>query len=337
MPEKNEEMSLRDALISAVTADPAAAEAQNPAEEAEMAAVETAETESVPGEAPADPVSETAEAAPAAEQSVSAPTSAPAPESGPSMAEMLQAFQALVAENQQLRQQVSQQGAAMQQQSQAAEGAIIGQFTPEAAVPAPAVPEQAAPPVLDMAEISYLDPAQQQQSIMKWQQEVMDYAVRSATARIREEVMSELSPVREDYEAKRRIAADDAARATLFAMPQFADMKGKEGDLDKIIASTPLLGGADPEQKFLLAALISRGMKTPHELTTEELIEKATANPDVMRAIESRRMAEIDNNNKTLPKVVPSSGIGNANAVPEHKPKTMDEIRDRMYKALGIR
>ena len=43
MPEKNEEMSLRDALISAVTADPAAAEAQNPAEEAEMAAANCVE------------------------------------------------------------------------------------------------------------------------------------------------------------------------------------------------------------------------------------------------------------------------------------------------------
>jgi ABC-type multidrug transport system fused ATPase/permease subunit len=143
--------------------------------------------------------------------------------------------------------------------------------------------------------------------------------------------------VKEDYEAKRRIAENEAARTTLLNMPQFADLKGKEGDLDKIIAGTPLLQGATPDQRYMLAALISRGMNSGRQMTTEELHEKASANPDVMKALEARRVAEIQQNNASLPKVVPSSGAGNANAVPEEKPTNVEGVRNMLYSRLGLR
>ena len=164
----------------------------------------------------------------------------------------------------------------------------------------------------------------------------MNYAVRTATAQIRDEVAREIAPVKEDYEAKRRIAENDAAKTTLLNTPQFADMKGKEGDLERIIASTPLLQGAKPEQKYMLAALISRGINASRQPTTEELIERASANPDVMKALEARRVSEIQQNNEGLPKVVPSSGIGNVNAVPEERPKTSEDVKTLMLRKLGI-
>ena len=332
MPEKNEEMSLRDALINAMSADPAGE--QTPATEETS---EVPETGNAPSETTEEQPGEQVETTGAGELATTAPemapTAPPAAQNTPSMAEMWQAFQSLVAENQQLKSAMNQQSAAMQQQSQAAEGAIMNQFSPAAAVPSQPTTENTAPPSLNFAEISYLDPQQQQEHIARWQQEMMDYAVRTAAAQLR----AEFAPVREDYETNRRIAADEAARTTLFSMPQFADLKGKEGDIEKVIASTPLLGSAEPGQKYMLAALISRGMNSSKGPSTEELIEMAASNPDVMKALETRRVAEIQKNNESLPKVVPSSGISNANAVPESKPKTMDDIRERMYKALGIR
>ena len=321
MPEKNEEMSLRDALMTAMSTDPSAEQNPETSEGAtnEQVPVENLEsTESTSGQTvqmsdiPADSVNTATDSVSTAPQNT---------QNTPSMTEMWQ-----------LRNAMNQQNAAMQQQSNAAEGAILNQFTPSAAVPAQTQEEITAPPSLNFAEISYMSPQEQQEYIAKWQQDMTNYAVQTAAAQLREE----FAPVRDDYEAKKRIAANEAARSTLFSMPQFSDMKGKEGDIEKIIEVTPLLKNADPESKYMLAALISRGIHASNGPTTEDLIEMATSNPDVMKAIETRRMSEIQKNNDSLPKVIPSSGIGNANAVPENKPQTMDDVKNALLKKFRL-
>lgn len=334
MPEKNEEMSLRDALMTAMSAEPTA---EQNTETAEGAASEQAPVENL--ESTSDQTVQMSDTSSA--DSVNTATDSTIPmtpqntqntQNIPSMSEMWQAFQSLIAENQQLRNAMNQQNAAMQQQSNAAESAILNQFTPSAAAPAQTREEITAPPSLNFAEISYMSPQEQQEYIAKWQQDMTNYAVQTAAAQLREE----FAPVRDDYEAKKRIAANEAARATLFSMPQFSDMKGKEGDIEQIIEVTPLLKNADPESKYMLAALISRGIRASNGPTTEDLIEMATSNPDVMKAIETRRMSEIQKNNDSLPKVIPSSGIGNANAVPENKPQTMDDVKNALLKKFRL-
>ena len=342
MPEKNEEMSLRDALMTAMSAEPTA---EQNTETAEGAASEQVPVENL--ESPESTSGQTVQMSDTSADSVNTatdsvpmtPQSTQNTQNIPSMSEMWQAFQSLIAENQQLRNAMNQQNAAMQQQnaamqqqSNAAESAILNQFTPSAAAPAQTREEITAPPSLNFAEISYMSPQEQQEYIAKWQQDMTNYAVQTAAAQLREE----FAPVRDDYEAKKRIAANEAARSTLFSMPQFSDMKGKEGDIEKIIEATPLLKNADPESKYMLAALISRGINASNGPTTEDLIEMATSNPDVMKAIETRRMSEIQKNNDSLPKVIPSSGIGNANAVPENKPQTMDDVKNALLKKFRL-
>lgn len=335
MPEKNEEMSLRDALMTAMSADPSPEQNTETAEGAtsEQVPVENLETpESTSGQTaqmsdtPADSGNTATDSVP------TTPPNTQNTQNIPSTTEMWQAFQSLIAENQQLRNAMNQQNAAMQQQSDAAEIAILNQFTPSAAAPAQTREEITAPPSINFAEISYMGPQEQQEYIAKWQQDMTNYAVQTAAAQLREE----FAPVRDDYEAKKRIAANEAARSTLFSMPQFSDMKGKEGDIEKIIEGTPLLKNADPEIKYMLAALIIRGINASNGPTTEDLIEMATSNPDVMKAIETRRMSEIQKNNDSLPKVIPSSGIGNANAVPENKPQTMDDVKNALLKKFRL-
>lgn len=347
MPEeRNEEMSLRDALASALSDEGVNETAEEQIEQsaagAENGAVNAPEA-MTNAESGGDIGENDVSGATAAGETVAAVEAPPASNGMPTHTEMWRAMQSLLAENQRMNAalqqreaQVNQQNEAMRQQSEAAESAIAGQFTPQAAVPAQATVSEA-PPVLNMSEIGYLDPEKQHEVLSKWQQDSMNYAARMVAAQVKEEVMRELAPVREDYEAKRRIAENEAARTLLFSSPQFADMKGKEDEVEKIIAGTPLLNGAEPEQRYMLAALISRGIHSAKQPTTEELIEMATSNPDVMKAIEAKRVEEIRQNNASLPKVVPSSGMGNANAVPENKPKTMDDIRERLFRAIGGR
>lgn len=331
--------SMERALIDEGAAENAAANAEESAAEAETAAQE-AENAAKPMEqagrdenaAPA----ENAQAAPdmANTQEQTAPEPVPAANQPNQNYDMMQLVQQLMAQNQQLQAQLQQTGAALQQQSQAAEGAIMGQFAPQ---PAPEAQQEAEDiaPTLDFAGMRYMSEDEQAQKMAEWQQSVVDYAIKKATASVQQEI----APVRDEYEAKRRIAEADAAKATIYADPRFASFRDRDADIERIISTTPALNGADAATRYMLGGLIDRGLNylQPKEMTTEELVQKALASPEVMKALETKRATEIQKQNAEVPTIAPSSGTANASPIPESKPKDMNEIRERALKRFGWR
>lgn len=331
--------SMERALIDEGAAENAAANAEESAVEAETAAQE-AENAAEPMEQAgrdenAAPV-ENAQATPdmANTQAQTAPDAVPAANQPNQNYDMMQLVHQLMAQNQQLQAQLQQAGAAMQQQSQAAESAIMGQFAPQ---PAPEAQQEAEDiaPTLDFAGMRYMSEDEQAQKMAEWQQSVVDYAIKKATASVQQEI----APVRDEYEAKRRIAEADAAKATIYADPRFASFRDRDADIERIISTTPALNGADAATRYMLGGLIDRGLNylQPKEMTTEELVQKALASPEVMKALETKRATEIQKQNAEVPTIAPSSGTANASPIPESKPKDMNEIRERALKRFGWR
>lgn len=331
--------SMERALIEEGAAENAAANAEESAVEAETAAQE-AENAAEPMEQAgrdenAAPV-ENAQTAPdmANMQAQTAPDAVPAANQPNQNYDMMQLVQQLMAQNQQLQAQLQQTGAAMQQQSQAAEGAIMGQFAPQ---PAPEAQQEAEDiaPTLDFSGMRYMSEDEQAQKMAEWQQSVVDYAIKKATASVQQEI----APVRDEYEAKRRIAEADAAKATIYADPRFASFRDRDADIERILSTTPALNGADAATRYMLGGLIDRGLNylQPKEMTTEELVQKALASPEVMKALETKRATEIQKQNAEVPTIAPSSGTANASPIPESKPKDMNEIRERALKRFGWR
>ena len=254
------------------------------------------------------------------------------PQSTNQSSDLMMLVQQLMAQNQQLQAQLQQTSNAMQQQSQAAENGIMSQFTPEAAPQAQQTAEDVAP-TLDFASMRYMSEEEQAQKMADWQQSVVDYAIRRAT----EAARSEIAPVRDEYEAKRRIAENDAAKATIYADPRFASFRDRDAYIERIIAATPALNGVDAATRYMLGGLIDRGMSNlqPHEITTEELVQKALASPEVMKALETKRATEIQKQNAEIPTIAPSSGTGNASPIPESKPKSFEDIRERAMRRFA--
>lgn len=331
--------SIRDSMERAImdenTAENAAADAEESAAVAETAAQEaenaTESTEPTTSTADAAPVAETA-AAPAADtpQPVETVPTQNAPRT--QNYDMMQLVQQLMAQNQQLQAQLQQTGAAMQQQSQAAESAIMNQFAPQSAPEAQQVAEDVAP-VFDFESIRYKDEGEQAAAMADWQKNVVDYAIRKAT----EAAQREVAPVRDEYEAKRRIAEADAAKATIYADPRFASFRDRDADIERILSTTPALNGADAATRYMLGGLIDRGLNNlqPKEMTTEELVQKALASPEVMKALETKRATEIQKQNAEIPTIAPSSGTANASPIPESKPKDWNELRARALRRFG--
>lgn len=331
--------SMERALIEEGAAENAAANAEESAAEAETAAQE-AENAAEPMEqagrdadaAPADNARATPDVADT--QAQTATDAVPAANQPNQNYDMMQLVQQLMAQNQQLQAQLQQTGAAMQQQSQAAESAIMGQFAPQ---PAPEAQQEAEDiaPTLDFAGMRYMSEDEQAQKMAEWQQSVVDYAIKKATASVQQEI----APVRDEYEAKRRIAEADAAKATIYADPRFASFRDRDADIERILSTTPALNGADAATRYMLGGLIDRGLNylQPKEMTTEELVQKALASPEVMKALETKRATEIQKQNAEIPTIAPSSGTANASPIPESKPKDMNEIRERALKRFGWR
>lgn len=318
---------------AANAAEESAAVAENAAQEAENAAEPIEQTGRDTNTAP----SENAQNAPdmANTQAQTAPDNVPSanqPQPTNQSSDLMMLVQQLMAQNQQLQAQLQQTSNAMQQQSQAAENGIMSQFTPEAAPQAQQTAEDIAP-TLDFASMRYMSEEEQAQKMAEWQQSVVDYAIRRAT----EAARSEIAPVRDEYEAKRRIAENDAAKATIYADPRFASFRERDADIERIIAATPVLNGVDAATRYMLGGLIDRGMSNlqPHEITTEELVQKALASPEVMKALETKRATEIQKQNAEIPTIAPSSGTGNASPIPESKPKSFDDIRERAMRRFA--
>lgn len=317
---------------AAANAEESAAEAETAAQEAENAAEPMEQAGRDENAAPA----ENAQTAPdvADTQAQAAPEPVPVANQPNQNYDMMQLVQQLMAQNQQLQAQLQQTGAAMQQQSQAAEGAIMGQFAPQ---PAPEAQQEAEDiaPTLDFAGMRYMSEDEQAQKMAEWQQSVVDYAIRRAT----EAARSEIAPVRDEYEAKRRIAENDAAKATIYADPRFASFRDRDADIERIIAATPALNGVDAATRYMLGGLIDRGMSNlqPKEMTTEELVQKALASPEVMKALETKRATEIQKQNAEVPTIAPSSGTANASPIPENRPKDANELRERAFRRFGLR
>lgn len=317
---------------AAASAEESAAEAETAAQEAENAAEPMERAGRDENAAPA----ENAQTAPdvADTQAQAAPEPVPVANQPNQNYDMMQLVQQLMAQNRQLQAQLQQTGSAMQQQSQAAEGAIMGQFAPQ---PAPETQQEAEDiaPTLDFAGMRYMSEDEQAQKMAEWQQSVVDYAIRRAT----EAARSEIAPVRDEYEAKRRIAESDAAKATIYADPRFASFRERDADIERILSSTPALNGADAATRYMLGGLIDRGLNylQPKEMTTEELVQKALASPEVMKALETKRATEIQKQNAEVPTIAPSSGAANASPIPENRPKDANELRERAFRRFGLR
>ena len=327
--------SIRSAMEQALMGEERANEAANAAEES-AAVAEKAAQEAENATEPIEQTgrdrntapSENAQDAPdmANTQAQTAPETVPSANQPNQSSDLMMLVQQLMAQNQQLQAQLQQTSNAMQQQSQAAENGIMSQFTPEAAPQSQQTAEDVAP-TLDFASMRYMSEEEQAQKMADWQQSVVDYAIRRAT----EAARSEIAPVRDEYEAKRRIAENDAAKATIYADPRFASFRDRDADIERIIAATPVLNGVDAATRYMLGGLIDRGMSNlqPHEITTEELVQKALASPEVMKALETKRATEIQKQNAEIPTIAPSSGTGNASPIPESKPKSFEDIRER--------
>lgn len=299
-------------------------EEENPSPE-EMPTEEAPVEEAPVEEAPVEAMAEEAPAAETPAEYGAEPVEATATPAQDNTAMTMQTLLQMVsnqnAQIAQLQQQLQQQSGVMQQQNE------LATQTADAVTSQPAFEL----PTLNWNELQYMDSEDAQKALGDWQSAFANQVV----AR----VQNDFAPIRQEYENKSRIAANEAAKAVLYKQADFQDFQGNDAQIERIIEATPAINGIeDPEQRYLLAGLIARGVnyqpaKAP---STDDIVRMATGNPEVMKALALKSAQEQQAKSGNVPTFTASSGLSSANAMPESRVKTREDLESRLNSRFGL-
>ena len=286
---------------------------ENPEESAPAAAEAPVQEETPPAQ---EPVQEETPAAPATAQEP-VQDAPPADNTAMLMAMIQQQNQQIA----QMQMMIQQQNAAIGQQSQAAETAIDNAMTQ------PAVEVQI--PVLNMEQLQYQSDEDRQAALGAWQQAMVEA--------ITNRVSAQYEPIRQSYENNQRIAANEAAKASLANNPMFSDFRANEGAIEAFLQQNPELAGMDAGRRYALGALAVRGRNydPTAKPTDEQIVEMVMNSPGAQKMLDSRRAQAVQQKNAEIPVVAPSVGYSTASAVPKPETaKNKDELLGRIRSGL---
>lgn len=225
----------------------------------------------------------------------------------------------------QLEEALKQSQSAVHQQSQMAENTI------ESSMTQPAVEVQI--PVLDMHELQYKTPEEQSAELGAWQTAMVD----AISKRVAEQYRSQLEPIKQDYETKQRLAANEAAKAQIANNPMFSDFRANEGAIEAFLEQNPELAGMDAGKRYALGALAVRGRNYDPNAkpSDEQIVEMLMNSPTAQKMLDTRRAQAVQQKNAEIPTVLPSSGYSSSAAI--RKPdvaKDKDELLTRIRQGL---
>jgi hypothetical protein len=263
--------------------------------------------ENAPEEVPVEEVVPETEAVAEEQATVeeaNAPTEAPVTETVPPQNDAI--YQQLQAQNQQLMQQMQMMQQQMQQMAQQAQE--VNRSTAEEVVSAVMTP-----PTFDISSIMYASEDEQRAAAQKFVDDTMQYT--------RGKIMEELAPMVNDFRAReadvQRRNVKDAYRSN----NQYAGFQDREPWMEQIIEKNPELKQLPLNKQYEIAYLITQGVDAvkardnpppaPAPKSMDEQLSEIENNPELMRALEARRVKGIAQNKQDNPPPYVAGGGSN--------------------------
>jgi hypothetical protein len=263
--------------------------------------------ENAPEEAPVEeavPETEAVAEEQSAVEEANAPTEAPVAETVPPQNDAI--YQQLQMQNQQLMQQLQMMQQQMQQMAQQAQE--VNRSTAEEVVSAVMTP-----PTFDISSIMYASEDEQRAAAQKFVDDTMQYT--------RGKIMEELAPMVNDFRAReadvQRRNVKDAYRGN----NQYAGFQDREPWMEQIIEKNPELKQLPLNKQYEIAYLITQGVDAvkardnpppaPAPKSMDEQLSEIENNPELMRALEARRVKGIAQNKQDNPPPYVAGGGSN--------------------------
>lgn len=263
--------------------------------------------ENAPEEAPAEEAVPETEAV-AEEQAVveeaNVPEEAPVTETVPPQNDAI--YQQLQMQNQQLMQQMQMMQQQMQQMAQQAQE--VNRSTAEEVVSAVMTP-----PTFDISSIMYASEDEQRAAAQKFVDDTMQYT--------RGKIMEELAPMVNDFRAREADVQRRNAKDVYRNNAQYAGFQDREPWMEQIIEKNPELKQLPLNKQYEIAYLITQGVDAvkardnpppaPAPKSMDEQLSEIENNPELMRALEARRVKGIAQNKQDNPPPYVAGGGSN--------------------------
>jgi hypothetical protein len=263
--------------------------------------------ENAPEEAPVEeavPETETVAEEQAVVEEANAPTEAPVTETVPPQNDAI--YQQLQAQNQQLMQQMQMMQQQMQQMAQQAQE--VNRNTAEEVVSAVMTP-----PTFDISSIMYASEDEQRAAAQKFVDDTMQYT--------RGKIMEELAPMVNDFNAREVEIQRNNVKNKYRNHPQFAGFRDREDWIEGIIEKNPELKQLPFDKQYQIGYLITQGFDAvkardnpppaPAPKSMDEQLSEIENNPELMRALEARRVKGIAQNKQDNPPPYVAGGGSN--------------------------
>lgn len=197
------------------------------------------------------------------------------------------------------------------------------------------IEEMLTPPTLDIDALSFADEETRQKAMAEYAEKMSAYN--------RQQMMGEIKPFI-DYSKAMKDASDrDEAIRMLADIPQMKGIADMRPQLDRIIASTPLLNNSDVpiEEKYVVAYAMANGVNAinapaPTDPSVDDMMKMYNNSPAFREQVEMQRIAELKKGQQ-VPPFSASSGAATAALNIKEKPKSWDDAFERTYETFGGR
>lgn len=244
---------------------------------------------------------------------------------------------AVMQENQQLRQALSDMQLQMRQANEALQ-AMQKREQQASDLQKQAIMQQTLEmPSLDMSELAFAD----EETAAQMQQAYADQMAKY----VRGQVMREFEPyIKEANEARAAKQRDEIINA-LADDEAFSGIKESAPQILRLIGNNAAKFSPDlsEEEKIAMGYILSRGVdaiQSPRpekrQPTMEELMQLYESNPEFQAAVEQKRIDSIKGSQQ-VPPMSASQGAANAALHIKEKPKSFDEAREGVMRLFGAR
>lgn len=223
--------------------------------------------------------------------------------------QLIQAVGAIKQENMQLKQQLQQQQQLSQEAQKANEATVMQTLTA---------------PIFPQYEYDGAGDEQRKAIVGKYNQEMAQYMNGIAEQRIK--------PMEAYYQQQTRQAEENNIINNIIRSNQLPDFQEKLPEIRQMIEASPALQKLPLESRYQGAYMMLTGHQSMKPKTPEDILAEVESNPEVMKLIEAKKIANAQQNSE-IPAHVTSGGIANvAAAMPEQPPASLGDVKNNIMK-----
>lgn len=177
-------------------------------------------------------------------------------------------------------------------------------------------------PVFDGDAYSYASDEDRARMMSDFSEKLIAYS----TNRAQEDIMNKIAPLLKQYQKETEDAEFNDTLSKLGALDGMGDIS-QYADAIRKISAREEFKGMNPYMRATNAALIAKGLRNankPYDISAR--VEEIYSDPELMKALETRRLQQLENSKANVPPVTASNGLSSTVYQPQARAQRLEDL-----------